>query len=120
MKTLSVTPINPEGPDDLNNILADGIVSLSQRVGQAIKFRFGTWFVNTQRGVPYDRIMGHQTTLGLATATITATIREEGGAEVLDVLNVVSSLDPDTRYYSYSAQVTTIYGMMEIRETTIA
>ena len=110
MRTLSATQPAPNQPDDLDFRIVDGLESLRQRVVQAIRFRFGTWFLDNRRGLQYDRIMGHTTTLELATSTITETIRAEGGNEITNIIDVTATLDAETREMSYRAVVQTIYG----------
>ena len=99
-------------PDDLDGTIVAGIESLRQRVQQAILFRIRTWFLNLNRGVDYSLIQGHQTTASIAASTITAAIREEGGAEITAISNIEFSLDHDTRVYRYSCECATIYGVM--------
>lgn len=117
MRTVSVRRASPDQPYDFDGNIVDGIESLRQRVRQAILFRLGTWFANVQRGVPYDELIGHQTTSGLAASTITEAIIEEGDDEVKTVDDVVSSLDHNTREFSYSAHVITVYGDMPVTES---
>ena len=101
--------------DDLNNQIIDGIESVRQRVVQRLRFRARSWFINLQKGVPYTpQVFGHQTTLPIATATITAAIKEV--PDVTDVLDVDSTLDPDTRRMTYSATVHTIFGNFSMSE----
>ena len=117
MRTLSATRTDPNQPDDLDFNVVDGIRSLEQRTAQAIRFRFGTWFLDNRRGLQYDQIMGHTTTLDLATSTLTETIRAEGADEITNITDVTATLDAETRIMSYSAVVQTIYGDMTLTGT---
>ena len=113
-RTLSVTLDETTGFPDLDGTVVDGLESLKQRVVQAIKFVFGTWFLNSERGLRYDLVRGHQTTLEIAAQTISDAIREEGGSEILNIETPVVTLDRSTRRMRYHAQVQTIYGAMPL------
>ena len=113
MRTLSVS-IGPDGRHDLDGTVVDGIEALRQRVEQAIRFVFGEWFLAADRGLRRELVQGHQTTLALAAATLTGTIRDEGGDEVTAVETPVVALDFQTREMTYSAVVHTIYGDMPL------
>ena len=43
MRTLSVSPIRTDGPDDVDNVVVDGIEALRQRIQQRLRFPLGTW-----------------------------------------------------------------------------
>lgn len=105
MLTISVTP---EGDyDDLDGQLVDGLESLRQRIVQRIRFPLGQWFVDTRRGtLP---LLGYNEP-SVPAGIITATILDEGGAEVVSVENVVVGFDQATRAMTYTAQVRTVYG----------
>ena len=108
--------VGPDGRPDLDGTVVDGIEALRQRVEQAIRFIFGEWFLAADRGLRRELVQGHQTTLDLAAATITGTIREEGGDEVTSVETPVVTLDFQTREMTYSAIVHTIYGVMPLSQ----
>ena len=118
MRTISVSPINPTGPeyDDLDGLIVSGIDALRQRIVQAIRFRARTWFIRRNAGLDYDTILGHRISPDLAAAVLNDTIREEGGDEVLNLRDVHFSLDSPSRVFSYSVTVETIYGDMTISE----
>lgn len=116
MRTIAVAPPGVDLPDDLDGTVVDGVESLRQRIVQAIKFRVREWFVDIRRGVDYAMIFGHATTLDLAAATITATIRKEGGDEITSIDVTFTGLDPETRRMTYQATLHTIYGDMELSE----
>ena len=116
MRTLSVTSISANEPDDFDGVVVDGIDSLAQRITQAIRFRAATWFLDRRRGVPYRRLLGHQTTTALAASTITSAIREEGGVEVTGIHDVEIQYDSANREFRYYARVSTTYGDMSVAE----
>ena len=107
-RTFSVT-VNEDGIADLDGRVVDDLESLRDRVVQAIKFLFGEWFLDTQRGIRRELLQGHQTTLDIAAATITAAIRDEGGAEITAISTPVVQLDHQTRKMTYKADISTIY-----------
>ena len=107
-RTFSVT-VDENGIADLNGEVADDLESLRQRVVQAIKHTLGEWFLNTSTGIRRELLQGHQTTLDIAAATITAAIRNEGGSEITSISTPVVQLDHDTRKMTYKAEISTIY-----------
>ena len=82
-----------------------------------IRFYFSSWFLNRDAGLRTDLIQGHRTSLDIASTTITATIREEGGDEITSIATPVVKLDFETRRMTYQAQIYTIYGPMPVDET---
>lgn len=115
-RTISVTTNPATGFPDLDGTVVDDLESLKQRVVQAIKFVFGSWFLNQERGLRYDLIRGHQTSLEIAARTITETIREEGGSEITSIETPIVTLDVATRSMTYHARVQTIYGVMSLTQ----
>ena len=109
MRTISVTT-DAQGVTDVDGGIATDLEALRQRVVQAIRFQFGTWFLDSRRGIRRELIQGHETTLGIAAATITQAIRDEGGDEITGIELPVVQLDFDTREFRYSARISTIYG----------
>ena len=110
MRTLSVTD------GDLDGKIVEGLEALRQRVVQAIRFRFQTWFADTRRGLPYDQIIGHVATADLAASAVTGAIREEGAEEITGVRETSVTVDHDNRVLMYHATVTTVYGDMTLNE----
>ena len=115
-RTISVAQPSPDRTDDLDGAVVDGIEALRQRVVEAIRYRFGTWFLSRNTGLDYDLLIGHRITADLAAATLNSTIREEGREEVTGLDNVVYSLARSDRIFEYSVLVQTIYGPMQISE----
>ena len=54
--------------------------------------------------------MGFRGAAQVAAAVLSDTIVDEGGEEVVDVVDVVVEQDSETRTLSYSATVLTVYG----------
>ena len=115
MRTLSASAAVEGGPEDLDNLVADKLEALRQRIGQRLRFRRGGWFLDSSLGTV--SVLGHETTVPIAAAVLTDAIRDEGGAEVLDVVDVTATLDRETRTLSYRARVRTIYGDMAVAAT---
>ena len=111
MRSLSVTPTDsndPGGPADLDGTVVDDLESLRQRVDQRLRFPLSTWALDLSLGTP--SVLGHQVTDALAVRVIVDAVREEGGDEVLDVVDVVVNLNHDTRVLRYSMRVVSVYG----------
>ena len=120
MRTLSVSPMDaaaPDGIQDLDNRIVDGLRSLEQRIAQRLRFPIGTWELDIRRGT--ESVIGHEFTPELAAGVISAAIRDEGGAEVTDVVDVTATIDSVTRQFRYSATVRTIYGVMQLTGTAV-
>ena len=115
-RTISVTQPSPDRTDDLDGAVVDGIEALRQRIVEAIRFRFGTWFLQRNTGLDYGLLIGHRITADLAASTLNAVIRTEGGDEVTRLDNVIYSLDRPQRDFYYSVLVQTVYGPMQIEE----
>lgn len=119
MRTLGTKPVDPDrpdGPHDLDNTVLDGIESVRQRVHQRVRFWSGTWFLDTNAGVPYLRdVLGHQISLPLATSAITRAIR--GVPDVTGVSDVESRIEAAERRLYYSATVQTVFGDMPVEST---
>lgn len=107
-QTLATAPDPDTGVEDITGAVVDGIEALRQRVAQRLRFRRGTWVFDPGAGTP--AVVGHEITAPIAQRVITDTIRDEGGDEITDITDVEVSLDPETRVFSYSATVVTIYG----------
>ena len=120
MRTLSVSPVDANAPDgiqDLDNRVIDGLRSLEQRIAQRLRFPIGTWQLDTRRGT--ESVIGREFTPSLAAGVISAAIRDEGGAEITDIVDVTATIDLATRQFRYSATVRTIYGVMQLTGTAV-
>ena len=113
--TISVDPIDPEnpaGPQDLDGFLVDGVESLRQRIEQRLRFPLGSWHLDASLGTP--SILGHDVTPALAERIMVDAIYDEGGAEVLDVVDADFRVDHADRVLRWSATVVTVYGDVRI------
>ena len=63
-------------------------------------------------------MIGREFTPSLAAGVISAAIRDEGGAEITDIVDVTATIDLATRQFRYSATVRTIYGVMQLTGTS--
>ena len=115
-RTISVEPQGDNLPDDLDGRIVDGLEALRQRVVEAIRFRFNTWFLARNQGLDYDLLIGHQITPALAAAALNDTIRTEAGDELVALRDLTYSLESATRVFSYYVVVDSIYGSMTISE----
>ena len=113
-RTVSVAAPDPNRTDDLDGRLVDGIEALRQRLVQAIRFRYRTWYLARERGLDYELLIGHQITPDLAASTLNGVIREEGAEEVLGLRDIHFELDRPNRVFSYRVMVDTIYGELLI------
>ena len=93
---------------DLDGTLVDGLTSLRQRIEQRLLFPLGEWSLNPDAGTP--SLLGFRGAAQVAAAVLSDTIVDEGGEEVVDVVDVVVEQDSETRTLSYSATVLTVYG----------
>ena len=116
MRTISVSEITEQRPDDLDGRVVEGLEALRQRVVQAIRFRIKTWFLNQNRGLDYDLILGHRITAAQAASVLGQAILDEGGDEIEGLENVEYSIDSETRTFRYSVLVNTIWGTMPLSE----
>ena len=115
MRTLSVSPMDataPDGVQDLDNRVIDGLRSLQQRIEQRLRFPLGEWELDIRKGT--ESVIGHEFTAELAAGVISAAIRDEGGSEVTDIVDVTATIDVATRQFRYSATARTIYGVMQL------
>lgn len=90
---LSMYPNGGSGEADLhldengNLAIADGIEDVRQRVIQALRFLFGEWFLDTQKGLPWHQeILTRPVALSLASSLIAEHVLAVNGvAEVISV-----------------------------------
>lgn len=119
MRTLAAVPTDPddpEGPSDISGTVVTDLEALRQRIRQRLRFPRGEWQLDPGAGT--DSVIGHQLTAGMVGQIISATIRDEGGREVLDVVDVEVELDRETRQFSYSASVVSVYGTVALEPVT--
>ena len=96
-----------------NLVVASGLEDVRQRVIERLLLWIEEWFLDVSRGVPYPaQIFRRPISAGLAAAVVTGEIRAVAG--VTSVVDVVSSIDPDTRTFRYSARVVSEEGPFEV------
>lgn len=120
MRTLSTSPIDPLAPDngdDLDNRIVDGVESLRQRLTQRLRFLLGEWDLDTRKGT--ESVIGFEYTPTLAAAVISDAIQDEGGEELTGAPVITMNLDRDTRQFTFTATVPTIYGDMALAGTAV-
>jgi len=95
----------------------DFLVNSPEAVGQAIKTRLlllkGEWFVDTDDGLPQDQILGKYTSS--KDTLIKQRILETQG--VSEIISYSSNTNPNTREYTFTATVNTIYGQTTVNQT---
>ena len=94
--TLSVSPIDANEPDGIlrswTTEMVGGIVSLEQRIAQRLRFPIGGHGnLDTRRGT--ESVIGREFTPSLAAGVISAAIRDEGGSEITDIVDVTAVID---------------------------
>ena len=109
-RTLSVTVDPDTNLADIGGDVLDDVRSLAERCREAVLYRLSEWFLDTNSGVDYRLIRGHQTSSTIAAQTITAAIRAEGGTEITGIDTPVVSFDNATRRFSYAVVIHSIYG----------
>ena len=65
--------------------------SLEQRIAQRLRFPISTWQLDTRRGT--ESVIGREFTPSLAAGVISAAIRDEGGSEITDIVDVTATID---------------------------
>lgn len=94
---------------DITFQLVDRLASVQQRVQQRVRFFFGTWFLDTQRGTPYVQdVFGRQPDRQLTERAIEQQIR--GVPDVTDVTDMRVVYDFQTRTLTFEAVVHTPFG----------
>ncbi len=95
----------------------DFLVDTPEAVAQAIKTRLtllkGEWFADTSDGLPQDQILGKYTSS--KDILIRQRILETQG--VSEIVNFSSVTNENTREYTFTATVNTIYGQATVNQT---
>ncbi|MDD2056622.1 hypothetical protein N5D52_14650 [Pseudomonas sp. GD03860] len=111
--------LDANGDYSFGNQQADFYRDSPDVVAQAVKTRLqlhrGEWFLDTKDGTPWEtEILGERTT-----ATRDAAIKKRilGTQGVVQIDSFDSSLDPETRRFSVTVTITTVYGQTTISET---
>lgn len=123
MKTLSLT--ESAGALDLhldssgNLAIATGAEGLRQKLQTRLSLYQGEWFLNSGAGVPYvQRILGRAqpsaNLVGSVAQIFDIEVLKE--PEVLSIINSRAEFNPAVRRYTYTAELETVYGPMNIEE----
>ncbi|MCK5607369.1 hypothetical protein KAR91_36130 [Candidatus Pacearchaeota archaeon] len=100
--------------DSLGNIkIIEGLESLAENEDQRLKLFFGKYFMDTTQGVPYlEEILKKPVDPDLAASVLNAEVLKE--PEVTNIKNIIAGLDRNTRVFSYSVIVESIFGETEV------
>ena len=110
IKPMSKTISTTGNPPDIDGRIATRAESLSQRIRSAYRYRLREWFLNPNGGLDYDLIFTHQISDSQTQQVLVNVIREEGGAEITNIRDIVGEFRPDGRTFHFSCNVDTIYG----------
>jgi hypothetical protein len=95
-----------------NLVLIYDIEALADKLTQRLKLFYAEWFLATDRGVPYfDNIFGANKNKDIVASIFTNEILKE--SDVTSVVDVNYGLNSNTRKFSYSATINSIYGSTE-------
>lgn len=96
------------------NFLINSPEAVGQVVETSLQLWLGEWYLNTNAGVPYPEGVLGRMSQAEADATLIAQIGQCQG--VVDVLDFVSQVDPNTRAYTViSCTINTIYGQTQVQ-----
>ncbi len=116
MRTLSF-PLELDGNGEL--LVVDELTALRQKVDQRLSLFKGTWIIDINAGVPYlQDILKKPVDPGLAASILGNEILKED--EVTSLGEVTTDLDPETRLFTYTALVYSIYSTTEPFETEVS
>ena len=113
MRTWDMTDGEPN-LDSLGNIkIIEGLESLSENLDQRFQLFQGKYFMDITQGVPYfEEILKKPVDPDLAATVLNAEVLKE--SEVTNVKNVTAGLDRNTRQFSYSVIIESIFGETEV------
>lgn len=98
-------------------------ISYPDAVAQAIKTRMllflGEWWMNTSDGLPlFQQILGQRAKMNIIEGILVNRIRglrmPDQRYAVTSVSNVITTYDPETRDFTFSCSVDTVYGKLYI------
>ena len=99
------------------NEFVSGVEAVTQAIYTRLWLWQGEWWEDIQAGLPMlQRILGFRNTQAAADILIRARIAETEG--VLDIISFSSSFNEQSRAYSCSAEVNTVYGTVSISEVS--
>lgn len=104
--------LSPTGDYSFGNSQLDFYVNEPNAIGQLVKTSLllwlGEWFLDNTLGFPYLQGVIGKYSQDTADSNIQAYILTLTG--VVDIISYVSALDADTRAYSFTCEIDTIYG----------
>lgn len=108
--------LSPTGDYTWGNNALDFYIDVPEAVAQAVKTRlllwFGEWFLDIEEGTPYMQgVIGKHSQ---ATADSTIQSRIAGTESLTGIPSFTSTIDSDTREYSASATIDTLYGPTQV------
>ena len=110
MRTLNF-PLSLDANGEL--VVITGLEALRQKIDQKLALFKGSWILNINAGVPYlQDIIKKPVDPGLVASILNEEILKE--SEVLKINDVSAGLDAETRKFTYSASLKTIYGPTEV------
>ena len=90
-------------------VVLEDLEALRLKVNERLSLFKGTWILDVNAGVPYlQDIMKKPVDPGMAASILNNEILKE--EEVTSIGEVETDLDPDTRVFTYTATINTIYG----------
>ncbi len=118
--SFSIFPTGEQtGPADFqlnsngNILLVDGIDELTQRIYAHLQIHRGEWFLDQNLGIPWkETIFTKYSSIGLASATITAELRRVDGVE--RIVSFHADFNVTNRVYIGEVVVETIYGQLTL------
>lgn len=114
--------LSPSGDYVFGNSLLDFYIDTPDAVAQSVKTRLqlwlGEWFLNTDEGTPYMQGVIGKYNKETADTTIQDRILSTEG--VTNFEDYESVIDPDTRLFSVSLTLNTIYGPTQLEISNYA
>lgn len=99
------------GPD---NFYRDTPEAVAQAVGTRLRLISGEWFLDIAEGVPYQtNVLGTGTRQSADPTIRDAILNTEG---VTGLTDYGSTFNPETRTYSITATIDTVYGAAQLNE----
>lgn len=93
------------------DFLIDSPEAVAQAVDTRLKLDVGEWFLDKTEGMPWDQVLGERTA-GTRDSAIQRRILGTQGLTQID--SYESAVDPETRKFSATAEITTDYGSTTI------